>query len=54
MSVQSANALKEKAISKALAKRSKVALCMHGINTKYCLRCCEINAKKSEKRKKKI
>jgi hypothetical protein len=40
-------ALKDAAIVKTLSKRSAVALCIHGINKKYCNHCAA--AKKSSK-----
>ncbi|HEY3321662.1 MAG TPA: hypothetical protein VGP72_14425 [Planctomycetota bacterium] len=39
--------MKDAAIVKTLSKRSAVALCIHGINKKYCNHCAA--AKKSSK-----
>jgi hypothetical protein len=41
--------LRNGAIVKALSKRSKIDLCTHGINKKYCTFC---EAQKSKSRKK--
>jgi hypothetical protein len=42
--------LREAAIVKSLSKRSKIALCVHGINKAYCTYCAKAPAKKSKKK----
>jgi hypothetical protein len=49
MAGKSVEVLREAANLKALSKRSKIALCVHGINKKYCTPCSTKKAPKSKK-----
>jgi len=44
--------LREAAIVKSLSKRSDIALCVHGINKRYCTTCANKKPSKSVKTKK--
>jgi hypothetical protein len=44
--------LREAAIVKSLSKRSDIALCVHGINKRFCTTCANKKPAKSTKSKK--
>lgn len=44
--------LREAAIVKSLSKRSDIALCVHGINKRYCTTCANKKPAKATKTKK--